>query len=306
MAKQVFFFGHGSAEGDPDDKDVLGGKGASLAAMSRAGLPVPAGFTISTECCRGFLAAGSQWPDGLREQVDEQLVVLEAATGRRFGDASNPLLVSVRSGAAVSMPGMMDTILNCGLFPQMADSQADPAAFWEVYGQFVVMFAKTVADMKTADFDAAAEQFRGAREDPAAPLTAGLWGFEHDFLDAIYEIISACSDIVTFHSYDGPDVLEDQIRTITQTANGRPVICTEYMARTRGCTFRDCLPILRRGNIGAINWGLVAGKTQTIYPWDWDESKGQPEVFFHDIFNPDGTLLYPDERAVFAGVTVKQ
>ena len=167
----VYFFGNGGAEGDPQRKDILGGKGASLAAMSRAGLPVPPGFTISTECCRLFLDAGQTWPEGLREEVRQQLARLEAATGRTYGDPARPLLVSVRSGAAVSMPGMMDTILNCGLTPAMADAQADAGAFWAVYQQFVGMFAKTVADISADDFEAEAKAFRDARHDAHAPLS---------------------------------------------------------------------------------------------------------------------------------------
>ncbi len=151
--KRIYFFGEGSAEGNPERKDLLGGKGASLAAMSRAGLPVPPGFTIATECCREFLDSGGRWPEGLEDEVAEHLARLEKAVGRRYGDPKAPLLVSVRSGAAHSMPGMMDTLLNCGLAPAMAEAQPDPAAFWRVYRQFVVMFAGTVAGMNIRLFE---------------------------------------------------------------------------------------------------------------------------------------------------------
>jgi pyruvate,water dikinase len=151
--RMVYFFGDGGAEGDPARKDVLGGKGASLAAMSRAGLPVPPGFTIATGCCLRFLESGGRWPEGLEAQVREYLGRLEQATGRKFGDRRNPLLVSVRSGAARSMPGMMDTILNCGMTPEMADAAQDPVAFEQVYEQFAVMFAKTVAGIPAAEFE---------------------------------------------------------------------------------------------------------------------------------------------------------
>jgi len=113
MTRRVFFFAEGQAEGPPGRKDILGGKGASLTAMTRAGLPVPPGFIIAADCCRKFLAAGGAWPDGLQQEVREALTRLEQVTGRTFGRGSDPLLVAVRSGAAVSMPGMMDTILNC-------------------------------------------------------------------------------------------------------------------------------------------------------------------------------------------------
>jgi len=169
MAEQwIYFFGDGSAEGDPDRRDILGGKGASLAAMTRAGLPVPPGFTISTECCRLFLQAGA-WPEGLAEQVDDALGRLERATGRTFGSPRSPLLVSVRSGAAVSMPGMMDTILNCGLTAEMAAAGAE--AFWPVYLQFIPMFARTVAGVEAGEFEAARAKLLGARKRKAGHMT---------------------------------------------------------------------------------------------------------------------------------------
>jgi phosphohistidine swiveling domain-containing protein len=144
----IYFFGDGGSEGDPGRKDILGGKGASLAAMSRAGLPVPPGFTISVECCRHYHSSGRAWPAGLEDQLRQYLARLENVTGRPFGKGPRPLLVSVRSGAAVSMPGMMDTLLNCGLHPALADELADKDRFWLAYRQFVQQFAQTVADVK--------------------------------------------------------------------------------------------------------------------------------------------------------------
>jgi phosphohistidine swiveling domain-containing protein len=155
----TYFFDQGDVEGDPERKDILGGKGASLAAMCKAGLPVPPGFTLSTECCRLYLDQGGRWPEGLEAEVRDQLARLERSTQRRFG-AQPPLLVSVRSGAAVSMPGMMDTILNCGLDPSHA--APDDRNFWRVYGQFVQMFGRTVAGIAVADFEAAACEVAGA------------------------------------------------------------------------------------------------------------------------------------------------
>ncbi len=96
-------------------RELLGGKGIGLAEMTQLGIPVPAGFTITTDACRAYMASGGELPDGLEGEIDEHLARLEETTGKRFGDPDDPLLVSVRSGAAVSMPGMMDTILNVGL-----------------------------------------------------------------------------------------------------------------------------------------------------------------------------------------------
>src|SRR5262249_1418638 len=113
-ARSVYFFGDGRAEGTRDMKAVLGGKGAGLAEMTNLGVPVPPGFTIACSTCIEYLRSGRA-PEGLRDEVDAALERLELATGKTFGSATNPLLVSVRSGAPVSMPGMMETILNLGL-----------------------------------------------------------------------------------------------------------------------------------------------------------------------------------------------
>ena len=122
------------------------------------------------------------------------------------------------------------------------------------------------------------------------PLTVAYW-WPHEELE---RCTFGNSDIVTFHAYSAPD--GDQAEKLEKClSHGRPVICTEYMARTHGSTFAACTPILRQRCAGAINWGLVSGKTQTIYPWGWSEDKGDPPAWFHDIFNPDGTFLYPEE-----------
>jgi len=115
VTKWVYFFGAGKAEGDGTWRDLLGGKGAGLAEMTRIGLPVPAGFTISTEACDYFYKNGKKYPAELKKQVADQVARLEKVTRKKLGDPKNPLLVSVRSGSARSMPGMMETILNLGL-----------------------------------------------------------------------------------------------------------------------------------------------------------------------------------------------
>lgn len=127
-----------------DARALLGGKGASLRGMTEAGLPVPPGFTISTEACAAYTERGRRWPAGLEAEVRDQLARLEAATGRTLGREAPPLLVSVRSGAAVSMPGMMDTLLNCGLHPGLAADVGDTPAFWSLYAAFIHSVARTV------------------------------------------------------------------------------------------------------------------------------------------------------------------
>jgi len=111
MAKRIYFFD----DPEPVGRELLGGKGAGLAEMTRIGLPVPYGFTVTTEVCREYYRLGGRLPDGLKEEVIQSMHRLEDKAGKKFGDPSNPLLISVRSGARVSMPGMMDTILNLGL-----------------------------------------------------------------------------------------------------------------------------------------------------------------------------------------------
>src|SRR5262249_9659583 len=115
--KLIYFFGEGQAEGGEALRPLVGGKGASLAEMTRAGLNVPPGFTISAACCDAYFRSGKRWPPGLEGEVRAAVARLEQLTGRPFGRGDDPLLVAVRSGAAVSMPGMMDTVLNVGLNP---------------------------------------------------------------------------------------------------------------------------------------------------------------------------------------------
>src|SRR6266498_4809421 len=113
--KRVYFFGNGKAEGGADMKDLLGGKGANLADMTKVPLPVPPGFTITTETCGEYNDAGQKLPRGLMDEVRANIARVEKAAGKKFGDPKNPLLVAARSGAKMSMPGMMDTVLNIGL-----------------------------------------------------------------------------------------------------------------------------------------------------------------------------------------------
>ena len=157
--KYVYFFGGGKSEGDAKMKELLGGKGANLAEMSSIGLPVPPGFTLTTECCDQFYQQGEKWPKGLDAEVDAHIKTLEKVTGKTFGKGKNPLLVSVRSGAAVSMPGMMDTVLNLGLNDETLQSLIDLTGnerfAWDSYRRFMQMFGDVVLGMKHHDFELA-------------------------------------------------------------------------------------------------------------------------------------------------------
>jgi pyruvate,orthophosphate dikinase len=152
----VYFFGDGRAEGRGDMKDVLGGKGAGLAEMTNAGVPVPPGFTITTAVCRHYHSHG-RLPDGFAAQADAAIARLEATLGRKLGDAGDPLLVSVRSGAKFSMPGMMDTVLNLGLNDRsvqgLAAKTGNARFAWDCYRRFIQMFAAVVMDFEKHEFE---------------------------------------------------------------------------------------------------------------------------------------------------------
>lgn len=164
MTKYVYDF----AEGNKDLKDLLGGKGANLAEMVRIGLPVPPGFTITTEACREYLAAGSP-PAELAEQVGAHLAALEQKMGRGLGDPADPLLVSVRSGAKFSMPGMMETVLNVGLTDAsvhgLAARSGNERFAWDSYRRLIQMFGKTVCDVPGDAFEHALDEVKGQRAD---------------------------------------------------------------------------------------------------------------------------------------------
>src|SRR5213079_3105719 len=150
--KYVYFFGGKSAEGRADMKDLLGGKGANLAEMCLIGLPVPAGFTITTEVCNYYYANNQTYPPELKKEAEAALKKTEAAMGAKFGDAKNPLLVSCRSGARVSMPGMMDTVLNIGLNENtlrgLIEKTGNERFAWDSYRRFVQMYGDVVLGLK--------------------------------------------------------------------------------------------------------------------------------------------------------------
>jgi pyruvate,orthophosphate dikinase len=164
MHKWVYTFGDGKAEGASEMKNLLGGKGANLAEMANLGLPVPPGFTITTEVCTHYYANGHRYPAELAAQVDAALDHVGKLTGRAFGDEANPLLVSVRSGARASMPGMMDTVLNLGLndvtVEALARSAGDDRFAWDSYRRFIQMYSNVVLDIDSHNFEELLEHFK--------------------------------------------------------------------------------------------------------------------------------------------------
>src|SRR5689334_6294559 len=171
--RYIYAWGEGSAEGNGGMKDLLGGKGAGLAEMTIAGLPTPPGFTITTEACNDYFDAGERLPDGLWDDVLEAVREVERQTGKGFGEPSNPLLVSVRSGAKFSMPGMMDTVLNLGLNEQtlngLVNLTNNERFGWDAYRRFIQMFGRIVMGVSAERFDHALDEKKaetGATSDP--------------------------------------------------------------------------------------------------------------------------------------------
>ena len=153
-------------EGNKDMKDLLGGKGANLAEMTSLGIPVPPGFTITTEVCARFASDG-MYPDGFADQLGEEITALEEEIGRRFGDVVDPLLVSVRSGAKVSMPGMMDTVLNLGLNDEtvvaLAKKSGSERFAYDCYRRFIQMFGNVVMGIPGENFEEVLSKMKEAR-----------------------------------------------------------------------------------------------------------------------------------------------
>ncbi|MFP5261395.1 MAG: pyruvate, phosphate dikinase [Blastocatellia bacterium] len=160
--KYVYLFANGKADGRGDMKDLLGGKGAGLAEMTNAGLPVPPGFTITTEACNAYYGVGARFPEGMWEQTLDAMKEVERASGKKFGDPSNPLLVSVRSGSKFSMPGMMDTVLNLGLNEETLEGLAaltsNERFAYDAYRRFIQMFGKIVLSVDGELFDHALDE----------------------------------------------------------------------------------------------------------------------------------------------------
>src|SRR5665213_70403 len=166
-AKRVYFFGGTKADGNKEMKNLLGGKGANLAEMANIGLPVPPGFTITTEVCTEFYAGGKKLPKGLDADIRSMVARMEKLVGAKFGDHENPLLVSVRSGARASMPGMMDTILNLGLndatVTALAAESGDARFAHDSYRRFIQMYSSVVLGIEHHLFEDALEEVKSRR-----------------------------------------------------------------------------------------------------------------------------------------------
>ena len=190
MTQYVYRFGGGVSDGGKGDKNLLGGKGSNLAEMASIGLPVPPGFTISTAMCTTYYDEGEQFPQGLRDEVAQGIAHIEGITEKTFGDPANPLLVSVRSGARVSMPGMMDTVLNLGLndatVEGLATKSGDERFAWDSYRRFIQMYADVVLELDHGAFEEALEI---AKEDNGFTLDTELSASDLKVLVAEYKTL---------------------------------------------------------------------------------------------------------------------
>ena len=219
--KYVYFFGAGQTEGNANMRELLGGKGANLAEMAGLGLPVPQGFTISTEACTRYYDDGKVIADDIMKQVIEYVGKLEKSAGKKFGDAKNPLLVSVRSGARASMPGMMDTILNLGLNETVVNSLAkqtkNPRWAWDCYRRFIQMFSDVVMEVGKKHFEKLIDEMKekkGVKQDlelTAADLKTLAGKFKAEYKSAIgkefpddprEQLVEAIKAV--FRSWDNP------------------------------------------------------------------------------------------------------
>ncbi|WP_294324232.1 pyruvate, phosphate dikinase [uncultured Sphingomonas sp.] len=207
MTQYVYRFGGGVSDGGSGDKTLLGGKGANLAEMASIGLPVPPGFTIATTMCTRYYEDGERFPDSLRDEVATGIAHIEGITGKRFGDHGDPLLVSVRSGARVSMPGMMDTVLNLGLNDQTVEGLAkvsDDARFaWDSYRRFIQMYSDVVLELDHGRFEEALEI---AKEDRGYYLDTDLTADDWRELVAQYKDI-----VVELWGKPFPQDVQDQL-----------------------------------------------------------------------------------------------
>jgi pyruvate,orthophosphate dikinase len=262
VPKRIYAFGGGKADGNKDMKELLGGKGAGLAEMSNIGIPVPPGFTITTDVCTEYYRGGKKLPRGLEPELRAALKRVEALTGKGFGDPANPLLVSVRSGARVSMPGMMDTVLNLGLndatVEGLAARSGNPRFAWDSYRRFVAMFGDVVLGMKPErkedrdPFEVILEAKKRAR------------GVKHD------------SDLPV-------DALRDLVREFKAE-----------IERRRGGAFPDDPMEQLRAAIGAVfrsweNDRAVAYRRMNGVPADWGTAVSVQSMVFGNMGDDSGT-----------------
>lgn len=288
MTNYVYDF----SEGDKDQKDLLGGKGANLAEMTRLGLPVPPGFTISTEACREFLVAGVE-PAALRVEVTMALRRLEDALGKRLGDSDDPLLVSVRSGAKFSMPGMMETVLNVGLNDSSVHGlirvSSNERFAWDSYRRLIQMFGKTVLDIEGEIF---ADALQAANDKAGVTTEVDLTA------DQLKEVVEAFKEIIREHSgRDFPQDPREQLDLATRavfnswnTSRARLYRRRERISDDLGTAVNICSMVF--GNLGETSGTGVA--------FTRDPASGKPGAYGDYLPNAQGEDVVAGIRNTFS------
>jgi pyruvate,orthophosphate dikinase len=279
--KYVYRFGGGQAEGNKDMRDLLGGKGANLAEMSAIGLPVPPGFTITTEACAYYHEHGDRWPEGLEEQVREGIRHIEQLMGARFGDPENPLLVSVRSGAAISMPGMMDTVLNLGINDQVVEGLArrtnNERFAYDAYRRFIDMFGDVVMGVKHDYFEEvldALKKEKGVRED--TELDA----------EALKELVRRYKEVYRQHTgslfpEDPYEQLYKAINAVFKSWNSERAVKYRQIHKIRGLLGTAV-------NVQAMVFGNMGERSGTGVCFTRNPATGEKELYGEFLINAQG------------------
>ncbi|MDR2899917.1 MAG: pyruvate, phosphate dikinase [Treponema sp.] len=279
--KNVYFFGKGKAEGDAKMKDVLGGKGANLAEMTNLGIPVPAGFTISTDVCAAYYENKQKYPDGLEDEVLATLKKLETAMGKKLGDPDDPLLVSVRSGAAVSMPGMMDTILNLGMNDKavigLSNKTGNPRFAWDAYRRFIQMYGDVVMGVEHDEFEHALAAMKKAKK---VELDTGLTA------DDLKNLVDEYKKIVKKHAKK--DFPQDPVEQMWGATNA---VFGSWM-NERAIKYRQINEIKNvRGtavNIQSMVFGNFGDDSGTGVCFSRDPSTGENKFYGEYLMNAQG------------------
>src|SRR5438128_5468366 len=281
MTKWVYSFGRGAAEGQAEMRNLLGGKGAGLAEMSNLGLPVPPGFTITTEVCTHFYAHDKSYPPELEAQVAEALTAVERAIGAKFGDPAKLLLVSVRSGARASMPGMMDTVLNLGLNDRtvqgLIKKTKNERFAYDAYRRFIAMFSTVVMDLKRERFEEVLKEKKvetGAVHD--TDLTAA----------ALKDLVARYKRIVKEET--GREFPDDPYEQLKMGINA--VFNSWYGARA--VTYRRLYDIPddwgTAVNVVAMVFGNMGETSGTGVAFTRDPASGVPKFFGECLLNAQG------------------
>jgi pyruvate,orthophosphate dikinase len=282
MAKKwVYLFVEGKAEGNAKMRSLLGGKGAGIAEMVNLSLPVPPGFTITTEACNAYFASGEKLPPGLSDQVEKALARVEKSTGKKLGDTKNPLLVSVRSGAAMSMPGMMDTVLNLGLNDESRSAleklTKNPRFAWDAYRRFIAMFGRIVQEIPAEKFDHALEAKKKAT---GAKLDTDLTP------KALQELVTEFKDIVKRETKKPfPTEPMDQLRLAIEAVFG------SWFGR-RAVDYRNTMKIAHdlgtAVNVQSMVFGNMGSDSGTGVAFTRDPNTGEKALYGEYLINAQG------------------